>query len=77
MSLWCGEHTRGFIFVYDVAEFLTNALAYQPGNMMEITNVGSGKHTTVNDLANLVLKICGRCDLKPILEKPRSGEIRF
>jgi UDP-glucose 4-epimerase len=72
-----GEQTRDFIFVYDVAEFLVKALEYQPENVMEVMNVGSGKPTTMNDLAKLVLKMGGRCDLKPIFEKPRSGEIRF
>lgn len=58
------EHTGECIFVYDVAEFLVNALAYQPGNMMEITNVGSGKPTTINDFANLVLKILRKMRLE-------------
>jgi UDP-glucose 4-epimerase len=59
-----GEQTRDFTFVDDVIE-ATMLAALSLKTVGEIMNVGTGKETTVNHLANLIIKICGR-DLQPI-----------
>jgi nucleoside-diphosphate-sugar epimerase len=38
-------------------------------------NIGSGINTTINELAQLILKLTGRTDLKPIYAPPRHGDI--
>jgi len=41
-----------------------------------IYNIGSGKATTINELAMAILKIMNREDLKPIHMPPRPGDIK-
>ena len=40
-----------------------------------IFNVGTGGNTTINRLAEVIIKIMGR-DLQPIYQEPRAGDIR-
>jgi len=71
-----GEQTRDFIYVDDVVEYLVKALNYEPKNGFEVFNVGTGKPITINQLADLVLKMVGKENLKPVYEKPKEGEIK-
>jgi nucleoside-diphosphate-sugar epimerase len=41
-----------------------------------VYNIGSGRNTTINELAQLILKLTGRTDLKPAYVPPRHGDIR-
>ena len=41
-----------------------------------VYNIGSGRSTTINDLAQLILKLTNRTDLKPTYAPPRHGDIR-
>ncbi len=70
-----GEQVRDFIHVKDVAKAVEKALTTELLN--ETYNIGSGKPTTINELANAILKISGKEELKPRHEAPRPGDIRL
>lgn len=59
-----GEQTRDFTFVDDAVE-ATMLASLSPKAIGEILNVGTGKETSINELANLVLSIAGN-HLRPI-----------
>jgi UDP-glucose 4-epimerase len=67
-----GKQTRDFIFVKDVVS--ANISAAQ-ADITGAFNIGSGRQTSVIELANLVLKLTGR-DLAPLYHPPKAGEIR-
>lgn len=67
-----GEQTRDFIHVKDVAAFLEAIITREEGGVF---NVGTGKATTINLLAELVIKLTG-LNLKPIYNPPRRGDIK-
>ncbi|RLE48627.1 MAG: hypothetical protein DRJ31_06840 [Candidatus Methanomethylicota archaeon] len=68
-----GNQTRDFIYVEDVADFLIKALEIDANGVF---NIGTGKQTSINQLASTLLKITGKSHLKPIYEKPRPGDIK-
>ena len=49
-----GKQTRDFIYVKDVAKAFIKASKLKKSN--EIINIGSGKETSVNYIANLISK---------------------
>lgn len=59
-----GEQTRDYTYVEDAVE-ATMLAALAPKAVGEVLNVGTGKETSVNQLADLVIKISGK-DLKSI-----------
>ncbi|HFC09892.1 MAG TPA: NAD-dependent epimerase/dehydratase family protein [Chloroflexi bacterium] len=65
-----GSQTRDYVFVDDVVDALV-AAATAPQAAGEIINVGSGKETSVRQLANLVLEIAH--SHAQIVYNPRSG----
>jgi len=68
-----GEQTRDFIHALDVARFIV-ALT---GSKVQGTtmNIGSGKSTSINQLARTVVKVCGKeVEIKHVA--PRVGDIR-
>ncbi len=69
-----GSATRDFVFVGDVVDaiFLGLKSTKAPG---EAFNVGTGKATTVNDLAKTVLQLV-RSGKNVINDKPRAGDIK-
>lgn len=67
-----GEQTRDFIYVADAVRYFVAALE---GKMTGTYNVGTGKGTTVNELAEAMINITGRKHLKPEHAEPRKGEI--
>jgi len=70
-----GEQTRDFIYISDIVE--ANVLAAQseksPG---EVFNIGFGKETSINTLANTILKIANREDLVPKKGPDRAADFR-
>ncbi len=70
-----GEQVRDFIHVKDVAEAVEKALTTEFLN--QTYNIGSGRPTTINELANTILKISGNEELKPRHEAPRPEDIRL
>jgi UDP-glucose 4-epimerase len=67
-----GEQTRDFVHVRDVARAVILALKNDGSG---VYNIGSGTSVTINELANIVLKIMDR-KLKPMHTAPRPGDIR-
>jgi UDP-glucose 4-epimerase len=57
-----GAQTMDFVYVEDVA--LANILALQWDVSDEVFNIASGRETSLNELANLLLKVMGS-DLRP------------
>jgi len=66
-----GEQTRDFIHVKDVATFIEAIITRGETGVF---NVGTGKATTINLLAELVIKLAG-LNLKPVHGPPRRGDI--
>ena len=67
-----GEQSRDFVYVDDVVR--ANILAINKG-VDGVYNIGSGISTTINELAKAILANVQK-ELKPIYEKPRSGDPR-
>jgi UDP-glucose 4-epimerase len=67
-----GEQTRDFVFVKDVVS--ANVLAAK-SHVTGPFNIGSGRQTSVIEMANLVLRLTGR-DAAPLYQPPKPGEIR-
>ena len=70
-----GKQTRDFVHVSDVVR-ATLLAAEKSSAVGQVINVGSGVETTVEELIELILKLMGRTDLKPICKPPRKGDIR-
>ncbi|MFQ6071783.1 MAG: NAD-dependent epimerase/dehydratase family protein, partial [Methanosarcinales archaeon] len=70
-----GLQTRDFISVHDIVE--SNLIAMnKSGADYEVYNVGTGKPTSILDIAETLLKLYNK-DLEPeIVNKYRSGDIR-
>jgi len=70
-----GEQTRDFVNARDVVD--ANMLALErTGVPSDPINIGTGKATSIKDLANLLIDITGRKHLKPVFDQPRTGDIR-
>jgi len=70
-----GEQTRDFVHVNDTVEANMLALNCQR-SAGEVINVGTGKPTTINQLAMVLIGLSGRDNLKPIHSAPRKGDIK-
>jgi len=69
-----GGQTRDFVYVWDALDAIVLALKHD-GAGGKVFNLGTGKATTVNELAGLLLRIFGK-ELKPMREEPRIGDVR-
>lgn len=68
-----GTKTRDFVYISDVVNM--NMLAAQKDGIGgEVFNVGVGKETSVNELAQLVLKTIDKEDLVPLRGPPRDAD---
>ncbi|MEM1638492.1 MAG: GDP-mannose 4,6-dehydratase [Desulfurococcaceae archaeon] len=66
-----GGQTRDFIHVRDVAEFIEVLIMR---NERDVFNVGTGKATSINELADLIIKLAG-VNMEPIYAPHRRGDI--
>ena len=66
--------TRDFIHVYDVAETILNSSTKKAAEG-QIFNLGSGKPTTIHDLAHTILEMCGKSD-NIVYSPPRPDDIK-
>lgn len=69
-----GTQTRDFIYIDDVVEASIIAAESEKATGQTF-NVGTGKATTINELAHKMIQIAGK-KLKPVHTKPRMGEIK-
>ncbi|MBS7612407.1 SDR family oxidoreductase [Candidatus Bathyarchaeota archaeon] len=68
-----GLQTRDFIYIDDVVDAFI--LALNADVSAETFNIAYGKPTTINELANVMLKLSGMETLKPIYMEARKGDI--
>jgi UDP-glucose 4-epimerase len=68
-----GKQTRDFVYVDDVIEALAVA-ATAPGVDSEIINIGSGRETSIRELAALVGRITGK-PVEPLYSPAQTGGI--
>ncbi|RLI78675.1 epimerase [Archaeoglobales archaeon] len=68
-----GKQTRDFVYVNDVVDFIEIAL--KKGENGKVYNIGTGRETSILELAESVLEIAG-INAKPVFDKPRPGDIR-
>jgi len=68
-----GSQTRDFVNVRDIVDAILVAMKNQKAEG-EIFNIGSGKSTSINELAKTVLEL-GNVDLEIKYEKHRAGDI--
>ena len=68
-----GEQSRDFVYVLDVVQALLRAAA--AGTPGEVYNIGTGKPSTINDIAATVMAVTGKT--VPVEKRPqRAGEVR-
>ena len=67
-----GKQIRDFVYVEDVAKANLKAMLSETKN--GFFNIGTGKKTTILELAELMIKI-SNLDIKPIFQKPRKGDV--
>ena len=74
-----GEQTRDFIYVGDVVAALMTAverLRADAGSVAAVYNVGTGRETSVLELAAALARIGDRGDFEPEMAPAREGEIQ-
>ncbi len=69
-----GSQTRDFVYVGDAADAFERTATSRPASG-RVINVGSGRETSVANLARLIGEIHGR-PLKVVRKPARSGEVR-
>ncbi len=67
-----GEQTRDFIYVKDLVKALELLAEKKPN--ADAVNLGSGKETSVNQLAEVIIRETG-CNLRPENAPERKGEV--
>lgn len=69
-----GNQTRDYTYVVDVVDALNLILKY-PKPITTPLNLGTGREVKIIDLANMIIKLSGRQDIKPVFVEPRPGEV--
>jgi len=70
-----GEQTRDFVHVQDVVE--ANMLALRTEQIAgETFNIGTGVAVSINQLADMLLEVTNKTDLKVTHSRPKKGEIK-
>ncbi len=67
-----GEQTRDFVHALDVAEMVRRSVESQVRNLT--MNCGSGKGTSINELAEVLASICENVEIRHVA--PRIGDIK-
>lgn len=70
-----GKQVRDFVYVGDVVRANILAMNYENKNF-EIFNIGSGAETTIEDLANTIIRLSGSSS-KIVYQNPRIGDIIY
>jgi UDP-glucose 4-epimerase len=68
-----GEQTRDFVHVQDVVDAIMGALDLKKAEC-GVFNIGTGRETSVNELARMFLEISGKAGAKVEHLEPRTGE---
>ena len=70
-----GEQTRDFLYVEDAVEACMLSLSSE-NCVGEVINIGTGIKTTINELANLLIKLMKKAHIAPIYAAPRKEDIK-
>jgi len=70
-----GKQSRDFVSVKDAVNACELSLERRKA-IGQTINIGSGRSTTVNDLAELLIDLTHRTHMKPIHRPAREGEVR-
>ncbi|UCG45246.1 MAG: SDR family NAD(P)-dependent oxidoreductase [Candidatus Bathyarchaeota archaeon] len=70
-----GRQTRDFVYVEDVLEACMLILRQRDWEGQTF-NIGAGKPTTINKLAELIIGLYGKTEMKPEHRPPRVGDIQ-
>jgi UDP-glucose 4-epimerase len=70
-----GKQTRDFIFVEDVVEACMLAMRYMRKDA-ETYNIGTGKPTSINEIADTLMQLLGKTGIKKIYKAPKKGDIK-
>ncbi len=70
-----GEQSRDFVSVDDIVFGIKKAVENIEGKKGNYYNIATGKNTSINDLAKMLLEISGK-ELEIIHENPKKGEIK-
>lgn len=70
-----GNQTRSLTYVTDSVEGTIQATQSKNG-IGEVFNIGVEKETSINELAEIIIRLCGEKDLKPIYKKALPGDCK-
>jgi len=71
-----GHQTRDYIYIKDVVSAFDSILNYNEP-VAEPINFGTGKEIRIVDLANEIIRLCGKeKTIKPVHVEPRPGEVQ-
>lgn len=71
-----GTATRDFVSVHDVVDMVLLMLEKEAA-VGKVFNCGTGESTTVGQLAQTIIDLYGKSNLKPELRDERPGDIKF
>ena len=69
-------NARDFTYVTDTVRGILDAASCD-SMIGETLNIAYGKPATVGEVAEVVLRVTGRGDLRPVMERPRPGDIHL
>jgi len=69
-----GRQSRDFLSVKDAVNACMLSLEKRMA-LGQVMNIGSGRPITINNLAELLIKVTGRTGLRPVYQSFREGEI--
>jgi len=69
-----GKQTRDFIHVNDIIDACMLAMESVHVDSGPF-NIGTGKPTTIRELADITIELWGKTSIKPVYEEPRTGDI--
>jgi UDP-glucose 4-epimerase len=70
-----GSATRDFVSVHDVVDMVMLMLENDDA-VGKVFNCGTGTPTRIDELAGMVIDLCGAKGLEPVLQPPRPGDIK-
>lgn len=71
-----GSQTRDFVYVEDVVQANLSS-AQERHAAGEVFNIGTGRQTSISELAQVMLSLSGHADLQPKHGPPRKGDVRY
>ena len=70
-----GLQTRDYTYIDDAVRAYDLVLKHDK-KITEPINFGSGREVSILDLANMIIDLCGKKNIKPVHVEPRVGEVK-